>query len=431
IDQLKVDNARTKIAGTMNRPTDNTLVISQLKARSDSNQVQIDQLKAELAKAKESETALENSRRSKDSLLRHFLISETDALLTQLKAKSDTNQVQFERLKVELENTKNAKQTPESNKENEAVIAQLKVKSDAYQTQIDQLKEELVIAKDAERAGKSNDSLVLVNSQSADVKLALLKAKSESNQAQIDQLKVDNARTKIAGTLTSPATDNSIVIGQLKVKSDSSQAQIDRLKTELARVKNIESKAPPTAEYGELIEQLKTQSENNQAQIDMLVETITKAKEEKPKTTDSNKPVADNKEVSRVLLAEQSNSNVEIEKLDPELEKIKDKEASKLVPILSASRAPSSISNGFVDEKGELASNGFYIVIGAFGSKENAEKFKAATILKGHKNTKIIQNKNTKMYNICALKTNNKRDADLERAKYKGEYSNVWILNLD
>ncbi|MES2140272.1 MAG: SPOR domain-containing protein [Bacteroidota bacterium] len=582
IDQLKVDNARTKIAGTVNRPTDNTLVIGQLKAQADTNQAQIGQLKRELTKEKDTETAIENSRRAKDSILHHFLISETDALLTQVKTKSDTNQVQFERLKAELENTKTAKGTPKSNKDNDAVIAQLKAKSDSSQAQIDQLKTELVKLKNIEVKTPSNteqDALMAAlktqsdNNQaqidmlvetitkikdekpkSTDSKITeapgkitptkdygelieKLKTQSESNQAQIDQLKVDNAKTKISGTLTSPDTDNTLVIAQLKLKSDSSQAQIDRLKTELVKLKNIELKAPPTAENGELIAQLKTQSDNNQSQIEMLVETITKAKEEKPKAIDSkktdtlvrippakdydqviaqlktqsennqaqiemlvetitkakeekpkaidskkadtlvrippakdydqviaqlktqsennqaqidmlvetitkvreekpksavsSKAVADNKEVSGVQLAEKSNTNVEIEKVDPEVEKTKKIEASPLVPVVSESVVPSSKNNGFVDEKGELASNGFYIVIGTFGSKENAERFKATNILKGHRNTKIIQNKNTKMYNIFALKTNNKKDADLERAKYKGEYSNVWILNLE
>ncbi len=434
IDQLKVDNARTKIAGTVNRPTDNTLVIGQLKAQSDTNQAQIGQLKRELSKDKEAETAIENSRRSKDSALHHFLISETDALLTQLKIKSDTNQVQFERLKADLENSKTAKRTPGSNKDNDGEIAQLKAKSETYQTQIDQLKEELAKAKEVEKARKSNDSLALVNSQGADVKLALLKTKSESNQAQIDQLKVDNARIKIAGTLTSPVTDNTVVIGQLKVKSDSNQAQIDRLKTELAKVKNVEVKPASNAEYGELIAKLKIQSENNQAQIDLLVEAFLKSKEDVSKSTNSvnsTKAASVDKQVLGVRSIEKSNSTAEIAVIDPELEKTKKSELSQPIPVVAIAGLPSSKSNGFVDEKGALAGNGFYIVIGTFGNKENAEKFKAATIIKGHRDTKIIQNKITKMYNIFALKTNNKKDADLERAKYKGEYSNVWILNLE
>lgn len=436
IDQLKVDNARAKIAGTVNRPVDNTLMVGQLKAQSDTNQAQIHQLKQGLAKAKETETATEDSRRLKDSLLRHFLIAETDALLTQLKAKSDTNQVQFERLKMELENAKTSGRTPVSNMENDELNAQLKAKSDTYQVQIDQLKAELAKTKEDERARndsrKSNDSLALVNSQGADVKLALLKAKSESNQAQIDQLKVDNARAKISGTLTSPHTDNTLMIGQLKVKSDTNQAQIDRLKMELAKVKNVEVKMPPNNDYGELIAQLKTQSDNNQAQIDMLVETITKTREEMPKSSaDSKKAVAVDKEVLGVQLIEKSNSDEAIRKLDPEPEKTNKSESSQLIPVASEAGVPSYKTERFIDEKGSPAGNGYYIVIGTFGSKENADKFKAASIIKGHRNTKIIQNKITKMYNIFALKTNNKKDADLERAKYKGEYSNVWILKLE
>ncbi|MES2396785.1 MAG: SPOR domain-containing protein [Bacteroidota bacterium] len=540
IDQLKVDNARTKIAGTVNRPVDNSLVIAQLKARSDTNQALVQQLKQEFEKSKEAETVIEDNRRLKDSLLRHFLIAETDALLTQLKAKSDTNQVQFDRLKLELESRKTAGGTTSSNKENDEVIAQLKAKSDTYQVQIDQLKAELAKAKEAERTGndarKSKDSIDLVNSQGADVKLALLKAKSESNQAQIDQLKVDNARAKISGTLTSPHTDNTVMIGQLRVKSDTTQAQIDRLKMELAKVKNAEVKAPPAAENGELIAQLKTQSENNQAQIDMLVETITKSREEMPKTSDSKKAeaidklpptkdydeviaqlktqsdnnqaqidklvetiktrdeitksadpkkaetfdkippakdygdmitqlktqsdnnqaqidmlvetitktreempksadskksVAVEKEVWEVQSVERTNSDAAINKLNSEPEKTTKSVSDQPVPVALEPKVPSYKTDRFADEKGGPAGDGYYVVIGSFGNKENAERFKAANIIKGHRNTKIIQNKVTKMYNIFALKTNNKKEADLERSKYKGEYSNVWILKLE
>ncbi|MDP1744812.1 MAG: SPOR domain-containing protein [Bacteroidota bacterium] len=541
IDQLKVDNARTKIAGTVNRPVDNSLVIAQLKAQSDTNQALIHQLKQELAKSKEAEMATEDSRRLKDSLLRHFLIAETDALLTQLKAKSDTNQVQFDRLKLELESGKTAGRTTSSKKENDEVIAQLKAKSDTYQVQIDQLKAELEKAKEAEKAvndsRKSKDSLELVNSHASDVKLALLKAKSESNQTQIDQLKVDNARAKISGTLTSPHTDNTVMIGQLRVKSDTTQAQIDRLKMELAKVKNVDVKTSPDSDYGELIAQLKTQSENsqaqidmlvetitksreemprtsdskkaeaidkmpptkdydeviaqlktqsdnnqamidklvetisktrdemaksadskkaealdktppakdygdvitqlktqsdnNQAQIDMLVETITKTREEEPKSADSKKSVAVETEVLEVQLVEKANSEEAAGKLNPEPEKTTKSVSDQPIPVASNPGVPSYKTDRFVDEKGGPAGNGYYVVIGSFGSKENAERFKAASIIKGHRNTKIIQNKITKMYNIFALKTNNKKDADLERAKYKGEYSNVWVLKLE
>lgn len=435
IDQLKVENARTKIAGTVNRPADNSLVIVQLKAQSDSNQTQIAQLKRELAYAKNAETAKEDDRRLKDSSVRHFLIAETDALLTQLKTKADTNQIQFERLKAEFVNAKTAGSAVSSNKENDEVIARLKTKSDAYQVQIDQLKEELINAKNDGRvrdnSKRLNDSITQVNLQAADVKLALLKARSESNQAQIDQLKVDNARTKIAGTITSPNTDNTIVIGQLKAKSDTNQAQIDWLKMELAKVKNVEVKMPPDNDNGALIAQLKTQSDNNQAQIDMLVETITKTREEMPKSADSKKSVAVEKVVLGGQLVEKSNSEGATGKLNTEPEKPDKSVLYQSIPLASEPGAPSYKTDRFVDENGASAGNGFYVVIGTFGNKENAEKFKAANIIKGHRNTKIIQNKATKMYNIFALKTNNKMDADVERAKYKKEYSNVWILKLE
>lgn len=89
-----------------------------------------------------------------------------------------------------------------------------------------------------------------------------------------------------------------------------------------------------------------------------------------------------------------------------------------------------SESDDFLSENGKAISEGFYVVIATFNKKENAERCRAASVMKGHINTKIIQNQFTKAYNVFALKTNNKTDADAERLKYKLEYPDVWILKL-
>ena len=74
---------------------------------------------------------------------------------------------------------------------------------------------------------------------------------------------------------------------------------------------------------------------------------------------------------------------------------------------------------------------GFYLVTGTFCYPENADKSRATSVQRGHLNTKIIQNKLTKIYYIYVLKTNNRADIDAERAKFKTEYQDAWILKLE
>lgn len=88
-------------------------------------------------------------------------------------------------------------------------------------------------------------------------------------------------------------------------------------------------------------------------------------------------------------------------------------------------------SNDFVDENGMSMNAGFYVVIGTFSSKENANKFKDANIIKGYRNTQVIQNHKTKAYNVYVLKTYKQEDAEAEQAKFKNEYPDVWIQKLE
>ena len=89
-----------------------------------------------------------------------------------------------------------------------------------------------------------------------------------------------------------------------------------------------------------------------------------------------------------------------------------------------------SSSENFFNENGKPVEGGFYVVLSTFSNKENAERARAANIMRGHLNTKIIQNQSTLAYNVFALRTNNKADADVERLKFKTEYKDAWILNL-
>ena len=111
---------------------------------------------------------------------------------------------------------------------------------------------------------------------------------------------------------------------------------------------------------------------------------------------------------------------------------INPKNAINTFNMISSAKGPvrTSESDDFLGENGKPISDGFYVVIATFGKKENAERCRAANVIKGHMNTKIIQNQFTKVYNVFALKTNNKADADAESQKFKSECPDVWILKL-
>lgn len=88
-------------------------------------------------------------------------------------------------------------------------------------------------------------------------------------------------------------------------------------------------------------------------------------------------------------------------------------------------------SNDFVDENGMSMGNGFYVVIGTFSSKDNANKFKDANIIKGYNGVAIIQNHKTKVYYVYVKETEKQEDAEAEQQKYKVEYPDVWIQKLE
>ncbi|MCW3085619.1 MAG: hypothetical protein JWP12_2985 [Bacteroidetes bacterium] len=88
-------------------------------------------------------------------------------------------------------------------------------------------------------------------------------------------------------------------------------------------------------------------------------------------------------------------------------------------------------SNDFVDENGMGLTSGFYVVIGTFSSKENANKFKQANLIKGYNQTQTIQNHKTKVYYVYVLRADKQPDAEAEQSKFKTEYPDVWIQQLE
>jgi type IX secretion system PorP/SprF family membrane protein len=130
---------------------------------------------------------------------------------------------------------------------------------------------------------------------------------------------------------------------------------------------------------------------------------------------------------------EQSDSNkVQLERLKAELTKLKggaSKEGNS--ESLTENLMRTASSNDFVDENGMGMTAGFYVVIGSFSSKDNANKFKQANIIKGYNNTQVIQNHKTKVYYVYVVRTDAQKAGEAEQMKFKNEYPDVWLQKLE
>ncbi len=141
-------------------------------------------------------------------------------------------------------------------------------------------------------------------------------------------------------------------------------------------------------------------------------------------------------EVINQLTIKTDDNKKEIDNLKLELGKVKTqpaetKTSSSSETSLTEMLMRNASATDFVDEDGHPIGVGFYVVIGTFSKVENATKFKKANIIKGYTNVKIIQNIGTKTYYVYVLKVNNKLDAISEYTKFKVEYPDVWIQNLE
>ncbi len=150
-----------------------------------------------------------------------------------------------------------------------------------------------------------------------------------------------------------------------------------------------------------------------------------KSAEFSPKNTESN---TEKKSSIDEILAKSDSAKAEVNRIKKESEKIKTSETAQ--QNKGPKIAVHALKNdNFSDEKGKPVSNGFYVIIGTFGNKKNADRCKTVNINKGHNKTKMIQNKTTKVYNIFVLETD--KIDDIITAKYKEEYPGVWILKLE
>lgn len=134
------------------------------------------------------------------------------------------------------------------------------------------------------------------------------------------------------------------------------------------------------------------------------------------------------------IKAQSDTNKAELDRLKAELQKLKNGGASSgqgNSESLTENLMRTASSNDFVDENGMSMNAGFYVVIGTFSSKDNANKFKQANVIKGYTQTQLIQNHKTKVYYVYVLKTDKQADGEAEQAKFKTEYPDVWLQKLE
>jgi len=133
------------------------------------------------------------------------------------------------------------------------------------------------------------------------------------------------------------------------------------------------------------------------------------------------------------LKAQADSNQAQTERLKAELQKLKNGggASSSNSESLTENLMRTASSNDFVDENGMSMGTGYYVVIGSFSSKDNANKFKEANVIKGYSQTNVIQNHKTKVYYVYVMKTDNQKDGEAEQAKYKNEYPDVWLQKFE
>jgi hypothetical protein len=132
-------------------------------------------------------------------------------------------------------------------------------------------------------------------------------------------------------------------------------------------------------------------------------------------------------------LKTQADSNAaQLDRLKAELTKLKaGGGAGEHTENLTENLMRTASSNDFVDDNGMSMGTGFYVVIGSFSSKDNANKFKEANVIKGYTKAGLIQNHKTKVYYVFVDKKDSQKDAEAEQAKFKNEYPDVWLQKLE
>ena len=85
----------------------------------------------------------------------------------------------------------------------------------------------------------------------------------------------------------------------------------------------------------------------------------------------------------------------------------------------------------FLDEEGNPLPKGYYVVIGSFGVKNNAYRFRDDRLNAGESTTMITFHQAISIYNVYVLRSDDYSEAHAERMKQLKKYANTWVLKLE
>ncbi|MDG2464331.1 MAG: SPOR domain-containing protein [Crocinitomicaceae bacterium] len=84
----------------------------------------------------------------------------------------------------------------------------------------------------------------------------------------------------------------------------------------------------------------------------------------------------------------------------------------------------------FTDEAGKQAGKEYYVVIGSFESKKNAQKWKKKSEANGDNNTKILYDSQLKMNQVVVFYTD-KQDSAMTEILKRSSKQKAWVLYLE
>lgn len=94
-------------------------------------------------------------------------------------------------------------------------------------------------------------------------------------------------------------------------------------------------------------------------------------------------------------------------------------------------RTQTDVKEGYITIPGGTSVKaGFYVIIGAFTSMDNAKIFARDAKRKGYQTAVIIQNRVNSIYEIVVYSTNDKDQAIQRLEGFKKDYPDVWVLTL-
>jgi type IX secretion system PorP/SprF family membrane protein len=88
-------------------------------------------------------------------------------------------------------------------------------------------------------------------------------------------------------------------------------------------------------------------------------------------------------------------------------------------------------TSDFLDEYGNPLAKGYYVVIGSFGVKENALRFRDERRANGESAVMITFHKSIGIYNVYVLRSDVYSIAHAERMHQLKKYVNTWVLKLE